>query len=123
MTATSTPQPRRVTVEPDNGGLFLSLSLTSVKELTKMNDNIDSTNAILDCELCIIGAGIGGLNALHSASSYLKATDRVVLVDQHPLPGGMWQDTYEFVRLHQPHPMFTAGNIAWKKRRPAEHLA
>lgn len=123
MTATSTPQPRRVTVEPDNGGLFLSLSLTSVKELTKMNDNIDSTNAILDCELCIIGAGIGGLNALHSASSYLKATDRVVLVDQHPLPGGMWQDTYEFVRLHQPHPMFTAGNIAWKKRMPAEHLA
>ena len=25
----------------------------------------------------------------------------------------MWVDTYPYVRLHQPHPMFTAGNIEW----------
>lgn len=32
----------------------------------------------------------------------------------------MWVDTYPYVRLHQPHPMFTAGNIAGTiGRRPS----
>lgn len=77
----------------------------------------------IDCELCIVGAGIGGLNALHSATCYLKPTDKVVLVDAKPAAGGMWQDTYDYVRLHQPHPMFTVGNIPWKKELPPAHLA
>lgn len=77
----------------------------------------------VNCELCVIGAGITGLNAVHSASCYLKPNDKVVLVDQRQAPGGMWQNTYDYVRLHQPHPMFTVGNIKWKKAMPAPHLA
>lgn len=74
-------------------------------------------------ELIVIGAGIAGLNALAVASRYLSPRDRVVLVDSHPRAGGMWVDTYDFVRLHQPHPIFTAGNIAWQLDKPADHLA
>ncbi|MEM9270477.1 MAG: FAD-dependent oxidoreductase, partial [Pseudomonadota bacterium] len=74
-------------------------------------------------ELCVIGAGIAGLNALFVAQSYLPKGARVALVDRKSAPGGMWTETYDFVRLHQPHPMFTAGNIAWQGTRPRDHLA
>lgn len=73
--------------------------------------------------LCIVGAGIAGLNALFAASRYLTPDDRVVLIDRKPAPGGMWTETYDYVRLHQPHRMFTAGNIDWQPRRPAAYLA
>lgn len=75
------------------------------------------------CDVCIIGAGITGLNALLVASSYLSRSDRVVLVDSRPGAGGMWNDTYGFVRLHQPHPIFTAGNVNWTSHRAPSHLA
>jgi hypothetical protein len=74
-------------------------------------------------ELIIVGGGIAGLNALAVASGYLSPGDRVVLVDSRPRAGGMWVDTYGFVRLHQPHPIFTAGNTAWQLGKPATHLA
>src|SRR4051795_5868205 len=74
-------------------------------------------------ELVIIGGGIAGLNALTVAGGYLSAHDRVVLVDSRPRAGGMWVDTYDFVQLHQPYPIFTAGNIAWQLGKPASHLA
>lgn len=74
-------------------------------------------------ELIVIGGGITGLNALAVAGRYLSPRDRVVLVDSRPRAGGMWVDTYDFVRLHQPHPIFTAGDIAWQLGRPASHLA
>ncbi|WP_061004958.1 potassium transporter [Mycolicibacterium mucogenicum] len=35
----------------------------------------------------------------------------------------MWVDTYEYVRLHQPHPFFTAGNIGWTLGAEPSHLA
>ena len=35
----------------------------------------------------------------------------------------MWVDVYSYVRLHQPHPMFTAGNIEWTLGRDRAHLA
>jgi len=74
-------------------------------------------------ELIIVGGGIAGLNALVVASRYLSPDQRVVLVDSRPRAGGMWVDTYDFVRLHQPHPMFTAGSIKWQLGEPASHLA
>lgn len=74
-------------------------------------------------DVCVVGAGIAGLNALHSASCYLGTGDKVMLAESREGPGGMWRDTYPYVRLHQPHPMFTVGDIAWRRRMPPAHLA
>jgi hypothetical protein len=77
----------------------------------------------LDCDLCVIGAGIAGLNALFVAAETLPRGARVVLVDRNPGPGGMWTGVYEHVRLHQPHAMFTVGDMPWRQRFPRAHLA
>ncbi|MDX1885958.1 FAD-dependent oxidoreductase [Mycolicibacterium sp. 120270] len=75
------------------------------------------------CDVCIVGAGIAGMNALFAASRYLSRDQKVILVDQRQRVGGMWVDTYPYVRLHQPHPMFTAGNIEWTLGAEPEYLA
>jgi hypothetical protein len=77
----------------------------------------------IDCDLCVVGAGITGLNAIFAASHYLDASARVVLVDQKLEAGGMWPETYDYARLHQPYPMFTVGNFGWSLKKPAWHLA
>lgn len=74
-------------------------------------------------DVCIVGAGISGLNALVVAAGHLPRSARAVLVDARSKPGGMWVDTYDYVRLHQPHPIFTAGNIAWELDADPSHLA
>jgi Pyridine nucleotide-disulphide oxidoreductase len=79
--------------------------------------------AVQRCEVCIVGAGVAGLNALFVVSRYLARDQKVILVDRRERVGGMWVDTYPYVRLHQPHPMFTAGNIAWTLGRDRSHLA
>lgn len=76
-----------------------------------------------DCDLIIVGGGIAGLNALAVASGYLSLDSRVVLIDRRSQAGGMWLDTYDFVRLHQPYAIFTAGNTPWQHALPAGHLA
>ncbi|MGE2833952.1 FAD-dependent oxidoreductase [Mycobacterium sp. SMC-4] len=75
------------------------------------------------CDLLVVGAGLAGLNALFAASRYLGREQKVILVDRRARIGGMWVDTYPYVRLHQPHPMFTAGNIAWTLGRERSYLA
>lgn len=75
------------------------------------------------CDLCIVGAGLAGINALFAATRHLTRDQRVILLDRRPRAGGMWVDTYPYVRLHQPHPMFTAGNIAWTLGRERSYLA
>lgn len=74
-------------------------------------------------DLCIVGAGVAGANAMFVASKYLPAGSRVLLLDKHQRPGGMWNDAYSYVRLHQPHRLFTAGNVKWKLKRPPQYLA
>ncbi len=74
-------------------------------------------------EVCIVGAGIAGMNALVVASGYLPKTARVLVADTRPRVGGMWVDTYDHVRLHQPHGIFTAGNIRWALDVAPSHLA
>lgn len=78
---------------------------------------------IQTCDVCIVGAGIAGLNALFSASRYLSRDQKVILIDRRGRLGGMWVDVYSYVRLHQPHPMFTAGNIAWTLGKDRGYLA
>lgn len=80
-------------------------------------------NGSKDFDLCIVGAGYAGLNAAFVASQYLPATARVLLLDKHEQAGGMWNDAYSYVRLHQPYRMFTAGNIPWTIKRPRSYLA
>jgi hypothetical protein len=74
-------------------------------------------------DLVVVGAGIAGLNALNSAAEYLPKGARVLLLDQKTKPGGMWTSAYDYVRLHQPHPMFTVGNQTWDWSRPRAYLA
>ncbi|WP_273491484.1 NAD(P)-binding protein [Gordonia otitidis] len=77
----------------------------------------------LRVDLCIVGAGVAGLNALAVATNYLDSTKRVALIDRRDGPGGMWRDTYPYVRLHQPYQLFTAGDIPWELRREPGCLA
>ncbi|MGR8950245.1 MAG: potassium transporter, partial [Gammaproteobacteria bacterium] len=84
---------------------------------------MSTTKQVETCDLCVIGAGVAGLNALAVARDYLPKSARVILVDRRAHEGGMWLDTYDYVRLHQPHRMFTAGNIPWRKHRAPEYLA
>lgn len=74
-------------------------------------------------DLCIVGAGIAGLSAAFVASRYLPSTARVLLIDVHRRAGGMWNDAYSYVRLHQPYQTFTAGNIGWSLGRERSYLA
>jgi hypothetical protein len=74
-------------------------------------------------DVVVLGAGVAGLNALAVASEHVGHEGRVLLVDRRPGPGGMWNDTYDYVRLHQPHASFTAGDIRWTQGHPREHLA
>lgn len=82
----------------------------------------DPVTATTTADVCIIGAGIAGLNAAFVASRYLEPHQRIVLVDRQAEAGGMWNQTYDYVRLHQPHPMFTAGNIPWTIGRESSYL-
>jgi thioredoxin reductase len=81
------------------------------------------TSTLETCDVCIIGAGITGLNALFAASQYLSRDQKVILIDRRARAGGMWVDVYPYVRLHQPHPMFTAGNIEWTLGKDRSYLA
>src|ERR1700729_485847 len=69
------------------------------------------------------GSGLAGLNALFAASQYLSRDQKVILIDRRRRVGGMWVDTYPYVRLHQPHGMFTAGNIKWTLGEKRSYLA
>lgn len=74
-------------------------------------------------DLVVIGAGVAGLNALNSASEYLSKGARILLLDQKEKAGGMWTSAYDYVRLHQPHPMFTVGDQTWDWSKPRHYLA
>ena len=92
-----------------------------------MLDQVQSTKQVSaqseTYDLVVVGAGIAGLNALNAATEYLGKGARVLLFDQKDMAGGMWNIAYDYVRLHQPHPMFTVGNMKWNLRKPREYLA
>ncbi len=74
-------------------------------------------------EVAIVGAGVAGLNALVVACRYLTKGDRVLMIERRSRVGGMWVDTYPYVRLHQPHPFFTAADIKWNLGADRSYLA
>jgi Pyridine nucleotide-disulphide oxidoreductase len=74
-------------------------------------------------DVAVVGAGVAGLNALAVASQYLTKDHRVLMIDRRSRAGGMWVDTYPYVRLHQPHPFFTAADIKWTMGADRAYLA
>ncbi len=93
-----------------------------------MPDNLDRPNPVAAgggevYDLCVIGAGIAGLNALFVAKQYFGDGARTALVDRNARCGGMWNSVYDYVRLHQPYQLFTVGDISWELKKPRHYLA
>ncbi|CAD7937269.1 unnamed protein product [Amoebophrya sp. A25] len=67
-----------------------------------------TTSNTLECDYLVVGAGATGLafadTLLHEWRE--GPAPRVLLVDKHAAPGGQWNDSYSFVRLHQPSAMY-----------------
>ncbi|HEY1285003.1 MAG TPA: FAD-dependent oxidoreductase [Solirubrobacterales bacterium] len=74
-------------------------------------------------DVAVVGAGVAGLNALAVASQYLRKDHRVLIIDRRSRVGGMWVETYPYVRLHQPHQFFTAADIKWTLGADRSYLA
>ena len=85
--------------------------------------DVKTASPVDSCDLCIVGAGIAGLNALAVAAEYLPRTARIVLIDAGRHPGGMWNSVYDYSRLHQPHAAFTVGDRAWNWSHATDYLA
>ena len=106
-----------------------------VRAMTTTNGNARGTHSsppsdaqtagdrVVTSELCVVGAGIAALNAIFAASRHLSSRDRIVLVDRAHRAGGMWVEAYDYVRLHQPHRMFTVGNLQWSLGKEPSYLA
>lgn len=68
----------------------------------KIVDKSENSKAeSLDCDYLILGAGAMGM-AFADVILTEDATARIIFVDRRPAPGGHWNDSYPFVRLHQP---------------------
>jgi len=76
-----------------------------------------------ECNLCILGAGYGGIGALVAASENLKAGDKVIIIDRTRGWGGHWIEQYSFLRLHQPYRHFSVGRFGWKLKQSRDYLA
>ena len=87
------------------------------------HSDVGAAQNVETCDLVVIGAGIAGLNALYVSTEYLDKDAKVLLIDQKDAAGGMWNTAYDYVRLHQPHPMFTVGDMKWDWKKPADYLA
>jgi pimeloyl-ACP methyl ester carboxylesterase len=68
-----------------------------------------------------IGGGPGGMNCM-AAIKYCKPDSTALCVSVTP-PGGSWNFYYDFVRLHQPHPMFGVAGHPWHLEDPNELAA
>lgn len=59
-----------------------------------------------ECDYLIIGGGATGMAFSDTLLANSKTPLKVIIVDQHNTPGGQWNDSYEFVQLHQPSSMY-----------------
>jgi L-lysine 6-monooxygenase (NADPH-requiring)/NAD(P)-binding Rossmann-like domain len=77
------------------------------------------------CDYLVVGGGATGMafadSLLHGAQG-LKPS--VVVLDKHVVPGGQWNDSYEFVQLHQPSAMYGVETVPLEpKDGDQEHRA
>lgn len=56
------------------------------------------------CDYLVVGGGATGMAFVDTllAHSSSDSAPSVVMIDKHAGPGGQWNDSYSFVRLHQP---------------------
>ena len=60
----------------------------------------NDVGGVLEADYLVVGAGASGMAF---ADSLITSSDaEVVIVDRRHGPGGHWNDTYPFIRLHQP---------------------
>ncbi|MGO4614236.1 potassium transporter [Nocardia sp. 2YAB30] len=88
-----------------------------------LHSGVEMSTEVVRCDVAVVGAGQTGINALYVASRYLSGNQKLVLIDSRKRGGGMWHDAYSYVRLHQPHRLFTAGDIKWTLDRARSYLA
>lgn len=74
-------------------------------------------------DVVIVGAGHAGLNALVAANKYIGADQHVLIADILPTFSGHWQETYDYIRLHQPYQFFTAYDKPWALKTDSRYLA
>lgn len=60
---------------------------------------VEGSALVETCDVCIVGAGLAGLNALFVASQYLSRDQKVILVDRRGRAGGMWVDVLDRSQL------------------------
>jgi cation diffusion facilitator CzcD-associated flavoprotein CzcO len=60
---------------------------------------VEGSALVETCDVCIVGAGLAGLNALFVASQYLSRDQKVILVDRRGRIGGMWVDELDRSQL------------------------
>ena len=90
---------------------FTKLSYSkSFKQAIAMSQTSSTSfdNLPAECDYLVVGGGATGMafvdTLLKHSSSEQKPS--IVMVDQHALPGGHWNDSYGYVRLHQPSSMY-----------------
>ncbi|MEM1152062.1 MAG: NAD(P)-binding protein, partial [Pseudomonadota bacterium] len=65
-------------------------------------------NEMIETDYLIVGAGAAGLAF---ADELLARSDaHMTIVDTRHAPGGHWNDSYGFVRLHQPSAFYGVGS-------------
>lgn len=74
-------------------------------------------------DVVIVGAGYAGLSALVTANKYLGTNEHVLIADIQPCFGGHWQETYRYIRLHQPYSLFTVFDRPWDLKTDPWYLA
>lgn len=67
------------------------------------------TGVVLEADYVIVGAGAAGMAF---ADSLLAESDAsIIMVDRRHKPGGHWNDTYPFVRLHAPSALYGVNSL------------
>ena len=103
---------------------FINIVLSSPSSsLRTMNASPTTNNikALPDCvDYLVIGAGATGMAFCDTLLHHSSTSVSVLLIDAKTCPGGHWNDSYNFVRLHQPSYMYGVESL---KLEPSDDVA
>ena len=87
---------------------------------------MEHNTTTLHCDLCVIGNGYAGINAVNAASHYLPKGSTIVCIARNEDWGGHWPTQYKYCTLHQPFEGYAVGDHKWPLARTYDqrsHLA